>query len=83
MKPSTWRTLTRLEKVEVATICLDRMNEEERKLFIERYVDEKTLRTLADARDVHPETIRHRLMNASDKAKTFYQLVATIDGLEL
>lgn len=72
-----------MEKVEVATICLDRMNEEERKLFIERYVDEKTLRTLADARDVHPETIRHRLMNASDKAKTFYQLVATIDGLEL
>lgn len=83
MKPSTWRTLTRLEKVEVATICLDRMNEDERKLFIERYVDEKTLRTLADARDVHPETIRHRLMNASDKAKTFYQLVATIDGLDL
>lgn len=80
---SKWQTLTRLEKVEVATICLDRMNEEERKLFIERYVDEKTLRTLADARDVHPETIRHRLMNASDKAKTFYQLVATIDGLEL
>tara|TARA_S200002703_G_scaffold125292_1_gene111533 strand:- start:140 stop:319 length:180 start_codon:yes stop_codon:yes gene_type:complete len=59
------------------------MNDDERKLFIERYVDEKTLRTLADARDVHPETIRHRLMNASDKAKTFYQLVATIDGLEL
>ena len=83
MKPSTWRTLTRLEKVEVATICLHRMNEDERKLFIERYVDEKTLRTLADARDVHPETIRHRLMNASDKAKTFYQLVATIDGLDL
>ena len=67
----------------MATICLDRMNEDERKLFIERYVDEKTLRTLADARDVHPETIRHRLMNASDKAKTFYQLVATIDGLDL
>ncbi len=80
---SKWQTLTRLEKVEVATICLDRMNDDERKLFIERYVDEKTLRTLADARDVHPETIRHRLMNASDKAKTFYQLVATIDGLEL
>ena len=80
---SKWQTLTRLEKVEVATICLDRMNEEERKLFIERYVDEKTLRTLADARDVHPETIRHRLMNASDKAKTFYQIVATIDGLDL
>ena len=80
---SKWQTLTRLEKVEVATICLDRMNADERKLFIERYVDEKTLRTLADARDVHPETIRHRLMNASDKAKTFYQLVATIDGLEL
>lgn len=80
---SKWQTLTRLEKVEVATICLDRMNEDERKLFIERYVDEKTLRTLADARDVHPETIRHRLMNASDKAKTFYQLVATIDGLDL
>lgn len=83
MKPSTWRTLTRLEKVEVATICLDRMNEDERKLFIERYVDEKTLRTLADARDVHPETIRNRLTNASNKAKTFYQLVATIDGLDL
>jgi len=83
MKPSTWRTLTRLEKVEVATICLDRMNEDERKLFIERFVDEKTLRTLADARGVHPETIRHRLTNASDKAKTFYQLVATIDGLDL
>lgn len=80
---SKWQTLTRLEKVEVATICLDRMNEDERKLFIERYVDEKTLRTLADARDVHPETIRHRLMNASDKAKTFYQIVATIDGLDL
>lgn len=80
---SKWQTLTRLEKVEVATICLDRMNDDERKLFIERYVDEKTLRTLADARDVHPETIRHRLMNASDKAKTFYQLVATIDGLDL
>jgi len=83
MKPSTWRTLTRLEKVEVATICLDRMNEDERKLFIERFVDEKTLRTLADARDVHPETIRNRLTNASEKAKAFYKLVAKIDGLNL
>ena len=80
---SKWQTLTRLEKVEVATICLDRMNDDERKLFIERYVDEKTLRTLADARDVHPETIRHRLMNASDNEKTFYQLVAAVDGQDL
>lgn len=80
---SKWQTLTRLEKVEAATICLDRMNQEERKLFIERYVDGKTLRTLAEARDVHPETIRLRLMNATDKAKTFYQLVVALDGINL
>lgn len=83
MKPSKWQTMTRLEKVEAATICLDRMSVDERQLFIERHIDGKTLQALADARNVHPETIRHRLMNASDKAKTFYQLVTALDGIEL
>jgi len=74
---------SRLETVEKVVICLSAMSEDQRRLFIERHVDGKTLKILAEDRGVCHETIRTRLSNARSKALNTYRIIAVLDGIEL
>jgi len=72
-----------LERVEIATICLLAMTKEERKIFIERYIDELTLTKIAKSRGVTGMTISNRIEKARIKAFNAYQLIAVLDGIEI
>ena len=72
----------RLETVEKIVICLEAMSREQRRLFIERHVDGKTLGKLAESRGVCHETIRNRLSNARSKALNTYRIITVLDGIE-
>ena len=52
--------LTTMERVETATICLLAMTKEERKIFIERYIDELTLTKIGKIRGVTHMTISNQ-----------------------
>ena len=73
--------LTTIERVETATICLLAMTKEERKIFIERYIDELTLTKIAKSRGVTGMTISNRIEKARIKAFNAYQLIAVLDGI--
>lgn len=73
--------LTTLERVEIATICLLAMTKEERKIFIERYIDELTLTKIGKSRGVTYMTISNRIEKARTKAFNAYQLIAVLDGI--
>tara|TARA_R110002020_G_scaffold22761_3_gene76527 strand:- start:1508 stop:1759 length:252 start_codon:yes stop_codon:yes gene_type:complete len=73
--------LTTLERVEIATICLLAMTKEERKIFIERYIDELTLTKIAQSRGVTGMAISNRIEKARIKAFNAYQLIAVLDGI--
>ena len=73
--------LTTLEGVEIATICLLAMTKEERKIFIERYIDELTLTKIAKSRGVTGMAISNRIEKARIKAFNAYQLIAVLDGI--
>ena len=75
--------LTTLEKVEMATICLLAMTREERKMFIERYIDELTLTKIGKSRGVTHMAISNRIEKARIKAFNAYQLIAVSDGIEI
>ena len=73
--------LTTLERVEIATICLLAMTKEERKIFIERYIDELTLAKIAKSQGVTGMAISNRIEKARIKAFNAYQLIAVLDGI--
>ena len=75
--------LTTLERVEIATICLLAMTKDERKMFIERYIDELTLTKIGKMRGVSYMTISNRIEKARIKAFNAYQLIAVSDGIEI
>lgn len=75
--------LTTLERVEIATICLLAMTKDERKMFIERYIDELTLTKIGKSRGVSYMTISNRIEKARIKAFNAYQLIAVSDGIEI
>ena len=73
--------LTTLERVEIATICLLAMTKEERKIFIERYIDGSTLTKIGKNRGVTGMAISNRIEKARIKAFNAYQLIAVLDGI--
>lgn len=73
--------LTTLERVEMATICLLAMTKRERKIFIERYIDELTLAKIAKSQGVTGKAISDRIEKARIKAFNAYQLIAVLDGI--
>jgi DNA-directed RNA polymerase specialized sigma24 family protein len=73
--------LDKIQKQEDAVKCLSFLNREERKIFIEYYIDGKTFKEIASTRNMTGQNIRRKIIQCKEKAKTGFNFSAKLQGL--
>ena len=72
--------LDKIQKQEDAARCLSFLDREEREIFIEYYIDEKTLKEIASARKMSRQNIRQKILKCKEKAKVGFNFSAKLQG---
>ena len=73
--------LDKIQKQEDAAECLSFLNREERKIFIEYYIDGKTFKEIASTRNMSRQNIYQKILKCKEKAKTGFNFSAKLQGL--
>jgi len=72
--------LDKIQKQEDAARCLSFLNREEREIFVEYYIDEKTLKEIASARNMSRQNIHQKILECKEKAKVGFNCSAKLQG---
>lgn len=72
--------LDKIQKQEDAARCLSFLDREERDIFIEYYIDGKTLKEIASTRNMTGQNISRKILQCKEKAKFGFNFSAKLQG---